>query len=97
MGEIRTETEINQDHHFFNLVCKDGRLRLDSDNLPRMESFELNLDIWNNPRVSGLTGYTIEMLKPCLLSMIDFMKQNLQPDRLQYFCIDQIKFLQNNL
>ena len=29
--------------------------------------------------------------------MIEFMKQNLEPDRLKNFCIDQIKFMQNNL
>ena len=97
LGEINEHTPFAQQHNFFNLVCQQSKLQLDSNGLPMEQSFELNLDIWNNARISGITGYTLEMLKPCLLSMIEFMKQNLQPDRLKYFCTDQIKFIQNNL
>lgn len=46
---------------------------------------KLNTDIWNNGRISGETGYTIEMLKDCLYSLCKFIEDYLVPNKIKYF------------
>lgn len=42
-----------------------------------------------------MTGYTFEMLKPCMIKIIHFMQQNLQIDKLKYFDVDQVQHVKN--
>ena len=65
--------------------------------MPRERAHLLNVDMWNNRRVASLSGYTIEMLKPCLLAIIDFMQQNLHPNKLKYFKFDNLQNIKNKL
>lgn len=52
------------------------------------EQILLNTDIWNE-EVVNLTGYTVERLMgDLLLKLANFIRQNLTPDRLQGFDID---------
>lgn len=55
----------------------------------------LNTNIWNNLIVSSQSGYTIEMLKPCLFDLSKFIEEYLEPNKLKYFDIDAIKSLQD--
>ena len=57
-----------------------------SENVPR----DFNLEIWNNKRVRRLTGYSIDDIKECLYDISIFISQNLQPDRLRNFNIENI-------
>ena len=52
---------------------------------------ELNTSIWNNEKVSNITGYSIENLKTCLYDLCLFMRENLHPDRLVNFNLAVIK------
>lgn len=38
------------------------------------KQFALNLDLWNTARVASMTGYSIEMLKPCMKKLIKFIR-----------------------
>lgn len=51
----------------------------------------LNTEVWNNPRIVGITGYSIEMLKEPLYLLALFIQQNLSPNRLEGFDIEGIK------
>lgn len=55
----------------------------------------LNTDIWNNPEIVSLTGYSIEMIKEPLYHLSNFIKQNLTPNRLEGFNIEAIKDLKD--
>lgn len=55
----------------------------------------LNTNIWNNLIVSSQSGYTIEMLKPCLYDLSKFIEEYLEPNKLKYFDIEAIKGLQD--
>jgi hypothetical protein len=55
----------------------------------------LNTSIWNNFQVSSQTGFTIEMLKPCLYDLSKFIEEYLEPNKLKYFDIEAIKGLQD--
>ena len=48
----------------------------------------MNTKIWNNSKVSGITGYSIEMLKEPLYELSMFIKNNLSPDRLAGFDVE---------
>ena len=50
----------------------------------------INTDIWNNPNIAAVTGYTIEMLKQALFELSMFIRNNLSPDRLAGFDIDSV-------
>ena len=58
---------------------------------------QLNTEIWNNVRISGETGYTIEMLKDCLYCLCKFIEDYLVPNKIKYFDIQSIKTLHNCL
>ena len=47
-----------------------------------MNQLMLNTDIWNNPTVVAVAGYTMEMLVQPLSDMASFIRENLNPDRL---------------
>ena len=55
----------------------------------------MNTDIWNNVKVANITGYSIEMLKDPLYDLSMFIRQNLSPDRLAGFDIEECKLLKN--
>ena len=55
----------------------------------------LNTDLWNNMKVANITGYSIEMLKDPLYDLSMFIRQNLSPDRLAGFDIEECKDLRN--
>lgn len=57
----------------------------------------MNTNVWNNFRVSSQTGFSIEMLKPCLFDLSRFIEEYLEPNKLKYFDIDAIKHLKNKL
>ena len=57
----------------------------------------LNTNIWNNVKVSTQTGYTMEMLKPCLYDLSKFIEEYLEPNKLKYFDIEAINTLQDCL
>lgn len=38
------------------------------------KQFAMNLDLWNTARVASMTGYSIEMLKPCMKKLIKFIR-----------------------
>ena len=50
----------------------------------------LNTDIWNNAYVVSLTGYSIMMLKEPLYALSKFIRENLTPDRLEGFDLENI-------
>ena len=50
-------------------------------------------DMWNNARVAGLTGYSIDMIKQPLYDLASFIQENLSPNRLEGFDIEAIKHL----
>ena len=55
----------------------------------------LNTSIWNNFTVSSQTGFTIEMLKPCLYDLSKFIEEYLEPNKLKYFDVEAIKGVQD--
>lgn len=55
----------------------------------------LNTNIWNNFKVSSQTGFTIEMLKPCLYDLSKFIEEYLEPNKLKYFDIEAIPALKD--
>jgi len=55
---------------------------------------ELNTDIWNNDRVAGISGYSINDIKSCLYDLAEFIATNLSPNRLEHFDIENIKNLE---
>ena len=55
----------------------------------------MNTDIWNNVKVANITGYSIEMLKDPLYDLSMFIRQNLSPDRLAGFDIEECQYLKN--
>ena len=57
----------------------------------------LNTNVWNNFLVSSQTGFSMEMLKPCLFDLARFIEEYLEPNKLKYFDIDAIKQLKNKL
>lgn len=63
--------------------------------MPLSHSVTVNTDIWNNKRVSLLTGYTIEMLREPLHQLAEFIKSNLVPNHLQYFQLGNILGVKN--
>ena len=52
-----------------------------------------NTDVWNNPKVTGLTGYSIEMIRDCLYDLSKFIQDNLSPNRLEGFDLEGIREL----
>lgn len=57
----------------------------------------LNTNIWNNFTVSSQSGYTMEMLKPCLYDLSKFIEEYLEPNKLKYFDIEAIHAVQDCL
>ena len=55
----------------------------------------LNTSIWNNFKISSQSGYTIEMLKPCLYDLSKFIEEYLEPNKLKYFDVEAINTLQD--
>lgn len=53
--------------------------------------------MWNNGQVAALTGYTMEMLAPCLTVIVDFMQRNLHPNKLKYFKFDDLQYIKNKI
>ena len=51
---------------------------------------DLNLEFWNNQYVHYLTGYSIVDLRVCLYELAMFIRDNLQPDRLESFEVNSI-------
>ena len=51
---------------------------------------ELNTNIWSDSVVAS-TGYSLEQLKPCLYDLAQFICENLSPNRLSQFNIEDIK------
>jgi hypothetical protein len=60
-----------------------------------MNQLLLTTDLWNNPTVVAVAGYTVEMLAQPLSDMVIFIRKNLNPDRLEGFDIDSVKFIKN--
>lgn len=56
---------------------------------------ELNTDIWNNERVTRLTGQSMDDIKRCLYDLSIFISTNLHPNRLESFDIEAIMKLEN--
>ena len=50
----------------------------------------LNTNIWNNPKVVSITGYSISMIKEPLCELAKFIRENLTPDRLEGYDLDAI-------
>jgi hypothetical protein len=63
-------------------------------NGPR-QLLRFNTEIWNNPKVASLTGYSIEMIRDPLYEMASFIQENLSPNRLEGFDIENIKHLES--
>ena len=59
--------------------------------------YYLNTEIWNNHKVVGITGYSIEMLKKPLYDLALFIEDSLEPNRLDKFYLENIKTLKNNI
>ena len=59
------------------------------------EEYLLNTDIWNNPYIIGLTGYTIEMLKIPLYRLCHFIRESLTPDRLALMNLEDLLHVKN--
>jgi len=53
----------------------------------------MNTSIWDNEKIVGLTGYSIVKLAKPLYELSLFIKQNLSPDRLEGFDIDNLKHI----
>ena len=53
----------------------------------------MNTNIWNNEAVHNMTGYSIEDIKECLITFANFIRSNLQPDRLEGFNLEELKNL----
>ena len=53
----------------------------------------MNTNIWNNEAVHNMTGYSIEDIKECLITLANFISSNLQPDRLEGFNLEELKNL----
>ena len=51
---------------------------------------KFNTDFWNNAKVVSLTGYSIEMLKAILYKLAKFIEENLSPNRLDGFDLEDI-------
>ena len=64
-------------------------------NRKRSDKRILNTNIWNNFTVSSQSGYTIEMLKPCLYDLSKFIEEYLEPNKLKYFDIEAIHAVQD--
>ena len=62
---------------------------------PETDKLIMNTNIWNNIKVAGETGYTIKMIKDCLYSTCDFIQEYLEPNKLKYFEIESIKYIEN--
>ena len=60
-----------------------------------MNQLLLDTNKWNNPTVVAVTGYTMEMLVKPLSDMAAFIRENLNPDRLEGFDIDSVQFSKN--
>lgn len=54
------------------------------------EKYILNTSIWNKLEVVHATGYSMSMLKRPLYDLAKFIEQNLEPNRLEAFYLDQI-------
>jgi len=46
--------------------------------------------MWNNKKVIKMTGYTIEMLKDCLIKLSYFIESYLVPNKLKNFKLDEL-------
>ena len=53
------------------------------------------MDIWNNAKIYNLTGYYIEMLKRPLYELSVFIINNLSPNRLEGFDVENISKVTN--
>ena len=60
-----------------------------------MNQLLLDTNKWNNPTVVAVAGYTMEMLVKPLSDMAAFIRENLNPDRLEGFDIDSVQFSKN--
>lgn len=88
LKEGRSDTSISS---FFYIKPSDLQIYNRKANEKRI----LNTSIWNNFKVSSQTGYTIEMLKPCLFDLSKFIEEYLEPNKLKYFDIEAIKLLKD--
>ena len=43
----------------------------------------MNVDFWNKKYIVKISGYTIDMLIECLKELSNYIRENLQPDRLE--------------
>ena len=50
----------------------------------------MNTNIWNNPKVVSVTGYSMSMIKEPLYELSKFIRENLTPDRLEGFDLEAI-------
>ena len=54
-----------------------------------------NTSLWNTPKIVAVTGYSIEMLAAPLHRHAAFIRENLNPDRLDGFDIDFLESVKN--
>ena len=57
--------------------------------------FELNTEIWNNKKVYGMTGYTIEELIDPMIAVANFMTNFHVTSKLKYFDIRALNHVRN--
>ena len=81
------EGKSDQDPSSFFYIKKNERHFMQKASEKRL----LNTDVWNNFMVSSQTGFSIEMLKPCLFELSRFIEEYLEPNKLKYFDIEAIK------
>lgn len=55
----------------------------------------LNVELWNNEEVIGVTGYKISDFKDCLYELAEFISASLSPNRLKPFDIKAIKTIED--
>lgn len=55
----------------------------------------LNTDIWNNAEVCQQTGYSIELVKDCLVELSRFIEEYLEPNKLRYFNVAALSHIHN--
>ena len=56
---------------------------------------KFNTDIWDNKEILSLSGYPVTMIKEPLYQLAQFIQENLSPNRLEGFDIEDIKTLQD--
>lgn len=62
---------------------------------PTTGLYIMNTDIWNNPEVTRITGYTLEMIKEPLLTLCQHLQSEIRSSQLEDFNVDYIRSLRN--